>query len=265
MNLKQTEKIINIKSSLFKEVQDACRDILKNHSIAQEARIYLNSRMTDDNQEKFNLGYFPDDENLEILFEKVSEKKLKFLNIIYPYHVQNGEYRVYINKSLLSNHNIVMPYVDIYGNIKALVGRSFLCEEDRKEKKIQKYKYTKFNKSLHLFGFYQAKSSILKKNSVIIVEGQIDCITCHEYGINNVVALGGSSLTKRQFQLLNRYTENIYLLLDNDIEGKKSQNKIIKKYSNLANFKSLELPNNYKDIDKYLRTEQKSSYIFNTI
>lgn len=270
MNLKQTQQIINVKAKLYQKVQEACKDLLQNHPVAEKAREYLNKRVSSNNQEVFNFGYFPDDNHLDILLEKVSEKSLKALGLIYPYHVQNSDYRVYVNKCILNKHNLTMPYLDIYGNIKALVGRTVLPENERKAQKLQKYKYTRFNKSLHLFGLYQAKEAILRKKSIILVEGQFDCISCHEYGIQNVVALGGSSLTKRQFQLLNRYADKIYLLLDKDFEGQKAVNKIINKYSKQALIEPLELPEGYKDVDEYLRNSlyhngQQRSNIFNFI
>ncbi len=266
MTLKYTEKLINIKAKLYQEVQSACQNLLKTHDLAEPARKYIQTRINSSiNQNLFDLGYFPDDEHLDILFEKVSEEKVKALGLVYPYHVQNGDHRVFINKGMLSRHNLTMPYRDVYGNIKALVGRTVLPEEKRKAQELQKYKYTRFAKSLHLFGLYQAKNTIIKKNSVILVEGQIDCITCHEYGIRNVVALGGVSFGKHQFHLLSRYAEKFYLLLDNDIEGKKAQQRIIKRYGKLAMFEPLELPTRYKDIDEYLHSGCRDSHILDLV
>jgi len=165
---------------------------------------------------------------------------------------------------MLSRHNITMPYRDIYGNIVALVGRTLLSEDERKTQKIQKYKYTRFNKSLHLFGLSHAKAEIIKQKSVIIVEGQIDCITCHEYGIHNVIALGGASLGKYHFRLISRLANKMYLLLDNDVEGKKARKKIVDRYSKDIRIEMLELPSSFKDVDQFLRTTQNVS-VFDTI
>lgn len=262
MSLNVVSKRILARAKLYEELQRACRHILKTHSLAEEARLYIDARISYENQELFNVGYFPDDDNLDILFQYISEEKLKILDIVYPYHVQDGDNRAWTNKAMLSKHNITMPYRNIYGNIVALVGRTILSEDDRKDQKIQKYKYTKFNKSLHLFGLSHAKEAILRQQSVIIVEGQIDCITCHEYGIHNVVALGGAALGKYQFRLLNRLAKKIVLLLDNDAEGKKAQKKIIDRYSKEIDIAHLELPGSYKDVDQYLRTKNNGTSIF---
>lgn len=211
------------------------------------------------------MGYFPNEENLECLISLVGEAKLKELELVYPYHVQNGDHRVFVNKTVLGMHNITMPYYDFRGNIVALVGRTILPEDERKSLKINKYKYTRFKKSLQLFGLHQAKQAILRKRSAVIVEGQIDCITCHQYGINNVVALGGSSLTKRQFETISWLAENIYLLLDNDPEGRKAQEKIVRQYSKDINIKTLRMPEQYKDVDICLRHGYDASSILETI
>lgn len=265
MSLKRTESIIKFKNNYYNQVQEVCVDLLKTHPIAENARQYLSNRVSPNNQNLFEFGYFPDNDNLNLITDKIPENILNSLGLIYPYHVQQNDYRVYINKGSLACHNLIMPYRDIYGNIKSIVGRTILSEDERKSLKLKKYKYTSFTKSLHLFGLYQAKSAILQKRSVILVEGQFDCITCHEYGIHNVVALGGAALTKRQFQLLLRYVDKIYLLLDRDFEGQKAAAKIMKRYSKEIAIEILELPGVYKDVDEYLRSEQQKSYILNSI
>lgn len=265
MTLKRTENIIKLKTNYYNKVHEVCQDLLRTHPIAENARQYLSNRVSSNSQDLFEFGYFPNNDNLHLLTDRVHEGILRSLGLIYPYHVQHEDYRVYVNKGSLTYHNIIMPYRDVYGNIKALIGRTILSEEERKLCKLQKYKYTRFNKSLHLFGLHHAKAAILQKKSVILVEGQFDCISCHEYGIHNVVALGGSALTKRQFQLLIRYTDKIYLLLDKDFEGQKAASKIMKKYAKELTVKMLELPGIYKDVDEYLRSEQQGSYILNLI
>lgn len=265
MSLKRLEQKILRRARLFEEVQSACKKLLRTHPGAQMARDYVNERISLDNQDKFDVGYFPDEEHLNYITDLVELDKLKELDLIYPYHVQNGDHRVFINKTPLGLNNVTIPYRDFRGNIVALVGRTILPEDERKALKLSKYKYTRFKKSLQLFGLHQAKQAILRKRSVIVVEGQIDCITCHQYGIDNVVALGGSSLTKRQFETISWLAENIYLLLDNDPEGIKAQEKIIHQYSKDITVKKLRLPEKYKDVDECLRRGYNASSILETI
>ena len=150
---------------------------------------------------------------------------------------------------------MLIPYNNLYSNTIAFIGRTVLSEEKRKSLDIQKYKFTRFNKSLHLFGFDKALQNIRQTKTIIIVEGQLDCITCHDHGVCNVVALGGLTLSKNQYAILRRYADTIYLLLDNDDKGQNAQNKIISKYANeKVKIIKLSLPFGCKDIDQYLRT-----------
>ncbi len=253
MNLNQFSLHFRNRSKALEIVLEASRKLLQRPE-AEETRKYIQDRISPENQDKFDFGYFPSDEHLNLLIEEVGEERLRSLGLLYDYHVQNDDCRVYIKKSPLESHNMITPYRDVYGNILAFVGRTTLSETDRKNKLLEKYKYSRFSRSLYLYGLFQAKSDILKQGSVVLVEGQIDCITCHEYGINNAVSLGGVAFTKYQFDILRRYTDTFYLLLDNDAEGEKAQNKIIKKYSEHARIEKVRLPGSYyKDIDEYLR------------
>ncbi|QDF64889.1 DNA primase [Mycoplasma nasistruthionis] len=74
-----------------------------------------------------------------------------------------------------------------------------------------------FNKSKILYNYHNAKDSIKAKKQVVIVEGFMDVIACYRAGINNVVALMGTALTKDHIQLLKN--SEIILFLDNDNAG----------------------------------------------
>lgn len=243
---------IKKRSSLFEEVIKASSLLLYNHPIAEKTLYYLNKRISNSNQLKFEFGYFPSDEFLDTLFSMVDKEKLYELHLLYNKYIADGDLTTAITCGSLGYHNLIMPYKDLYGNIVALVGRSLHSEDERKILKIPKYKNTTFTKSTHLFGLNFAKKSILAKNSVLIVEGQIDCITASSYGYHNVVALGGVAFSPYQFHMLRRYTDNFNLVLDNDAEGKSSANKIKNRFGHLANIKIISVPNQYKDLDECL-------------
>ena len=248
MNTKDLSINIYKNSEAFAEVLSACRTLLKYHPKAECARNYLNARISTHYQNVFKFGYFPNSEDLNILTDVVGEKILFDLELVYNRYVADTACMVPVKQGSLSNHNLIMPYKDVHGNIIAFVGRRL-----NENNSFSKYKNTIFYKSLHLFGLYHSKRSALKNKSILIVEGQFDCISCHEHGFHNVIALGGTSFSKYQFSLLTRYTNNLYLLLDNDTAGMNATNKIIKKYSKFANIQKIQLPPNYKDIDEYLR------------
>lgn len=251
MSLKESASNIRKRNEYFQQICSTCSNLLKgNHPSVREIKEYLDSRISKESQEKYQFGYFPNDKNLDMLTNVVDVDYLEKVSLVYPRYVKEGIKR---DKSILNDHNLIMPYQDMYGNIVALVGRSLLSDKEREEKNISKYKNSPFSKSLNLFGLDKAKRSIIKNDHVIIVEGQFDCITAAEYGFDNVVAIGGVALTKYQMGLLLRYTNNIYLALDNDDAGKSTINKIMRRYSKVANIEKISFPMRYKDIDNYLR------------
>ena len=247
MNISELSLDIHKKSEAFAEVLSVCRTLLRHHPKAEYARNYLNSRISPYYQSQFNFGYFPNSEDLDLLTDTVDEKTLYDLELVYNRYVADAACMVPVKQGSLSNHNLIMPYRDVHGNIVALVGR-VLKDQDN----ISKYKNTAFHKSLHLFGLYHSKRSALKNKCIFVVEGQFDCITCHTHGFHNVIALGGVSFSKYQFALLTTYTNNIYLLLDNDTAGINAADKIIRRYSKFANIQKIQLPPDYKDVDEYL-------------
>lgn len=241
----------------FDDVINCCRDLLLNFPEAKDIAEYADKRLSHAGQEKFQFGYFPSFKNLQTIITSVGKNRLIQLELLYPETSSHKE-----QHSCMENHNLVMPYRDLYGNPIALVGRTLLDDKERDKLGIPKYKNTTFKKGNHLFGLYEAKDSIIKNNLVFVVEGQFDCITAHDKGLTNVVALGSSNMSFEQFALLTRYTNNVILLLDNDTAGKLGSEKIIKLYSKYANIKVATLPKGFKDIDEYLSENSIDSLNF---
>ena len=246
----------------FDDIVNCCSDLLNNFPDAKPIAEYANKRLSESALKKFGFGYFPSNNHLPVLEEMVGSEKLSKLDLIYDRIVQDGISSRKIRHSGLENHNLILPYRDVYGEIIALVGRSLLSDEERRENNIPKYKNTAFDKRKHLFGLYEAKQSIINNNIAYIVEGQFDCITAHDKGLNNVVALGSSSMTFEQFALIMRYTNNLIIMLDNDLAGRLGTEKIIKYYSKYANIKKAVIPRGYKDIDEYLSDNDINSLIY---
>lgn len=76
-----------------------------------------------------------------------------------------------------------------------------------------------FDKSSVLYGLHLAKQSIAQHNAVIVVEGQMDTVSLHQYGFTNAVGISGTALTKDHVHLIRRLTRKVYLCLDGDKAG----------------------------------------------
>jgi DNA primase len=63
-----------------------------------------------------------------------------------------------------------------------------------------------------------------------------------------------------QFSVISRYSNNIFLLLDNDEAGEKGRKLIISKFGEKANIRNFYVPDEYKDIDEYITKAQISDY-----
>lgn len=262
MNTRQFISKTLTNSQLFSEVIVACKGLLRSSDSASEYRAYLTNRVSRHNQNKYDFGYFPNDDQLEELYAHIDREKLQKLKLIYNVNLKDQN-NTSFTKSVLNHHNLIWPIKDDYGNIVGLIGRSLLEKDQLKILEIDKYKYTKFTKNSILYGLTQAKSSIRKTGIALIVEGQLDCISCHAHGFHNAVALGGSSLSYYQLYLLKKHgAKEIWLCLDNDAAGKSGQDKIIRNYSSYITIKKISLPNQYKDVDEYLRKSEDTSALF---
>lgn len=250
-----------LRTQKFDQIINICSNLLNNFLPAKQFLDYVDHRISKEAQLKFQLGYFPDLNNLNVLDGIIDNKILFDTELVYNKKIFDAGQSFEVIQPILQHHNLVMPYKDVYGEIIAMVGRTLLSDSEREDLNISKYKNTFFDKGKHLFGLFDNKHDIIKENCAIIVEGQFDCITCVDYGIKNVVALGSASFTESQAALLLRYTDNIKIMLDNDPAGIKGRDKIIKRYKNIFNIKQIFIPDGYKDIDEFLKDGGKLDFI----
>ena len=67
-----------------------------------------------------------------------------------------------------------------------------------------------------------AKDHGRKQGYFIIVEGYLDAIACHQYGIRNAVATLGTALTEGHLRLMRRFADKLVLIFDPDPAGVKA-------------------------------------------
>lgn len=221
-------------------------------NLNEEIKSYLtDSRQLDEEViKKFEIGCFPND--LRVLFEKFDPKELRKADVIE--HASKSRFRLW---------KLTFPIRDAYGNYIALAGRLLLDEEQRGNKGYAKYMNSRYKKTHHLFGLDIAKRSILEKDIVYVVEGYFDVIMAHQSGIHNIVAVCGKYFSMYQMAILSRYTKNIVLLFDNEVEAIKMANKVVEKrtFDGINLVAKSPLPDNYNDIDDYLKEHSKESLL----
>ena len=165
---------------------------------------------------KFHLGY-----SLEKRDDLLSAAKSKGYNEKYLVAtglcIQNEGGRIYDR----FKGRVMYPIFGVSGKVLAFGGRTL-----RKDKDVAKYVNSPesivYRKSYELYGLYQAKQAIVKKDKCILVEGYMDVISMSQSGIENVVASSGTSLTEGQIRLIHRFTENVTVIYDSDPAGIKA-------------------------------------------
>jgi DNA primase len=113
---------------------------------------------------------------------------------------------------------IVFPITNSGGRIVAFSGRIFPVD-DTAAKYLNSPETSLFNKSSVLYGYDKAKFEIRKKNSAIVVEGQMDLILSHQVGITNTVATSGTAFTDLHAGLIKRFAERLIICYDGDKAG----------------------------------------------
>jgi DNA primase len=118
-------------------------------------------------------------------------------------------------------NRIMFPIANGSGQIVGFSGRIFGPEtETSGGKYINSPQTILYDKSSVLFGFDKAKNEIRKKDSCILVEGQMDVIMSHQAGITNTVAVSGTSLTNEHLRIIKRLTDNLAIAFDKDEAGR---------------------------------------------
>lgn len=113
---------------------------------------------------------------------------------------------------------VIFPIFTISGKPVAFAGR-ILKKKDNVGKYVNSPDSIIYSKTNELYGLFQAKQAIARADRCYLVEGQMDVISMFQSGIENVVASGGTALTKPQIWLIKRFTSNITVLYDGDAAG----------------------------------------------
>lgn len=113
---------------------------------------------------------------------------------------------------------IMFPIIDHRDRVVGFGGRVL---DDSAPKYLNSPESPIFNKGSVLFGLNLARKR-RPIESFIIVEGYLDVITLHRFGIYNGVASLGTALTPDQARLMRRYAQNIYTAYDGDTAGQKA-------------------------------------------
>lgn len=125
---------------------------------------------------------------------------------------------------------IMFPVLDVNSRVAGFTGRLFETDQDNSQftihnsqMEVAKYINTPqtliYDKSRILYGLSHSRSDIRKKDSCLLVEGNMDAIMSYQVGVTNVIASSGTALTPTHLSILKRYSNNLNFCFDNDSAG----------------------------------------------
>lgn len=115
---------------------------------------------------------------------------------------------------------LMFPIWDSMGRIVGFGGRALSKEQEPKY--LNSPETPIYQKNQLLYGFYQSKPAIKNSKKVIVVEGYMDYLAAVQEGLENVVAVSGTAMTKRHLTVLKPYIEEMVLSFDMDNAGKEA-------------------------------------------
>ncbi len=113
-------------------------------------------------------------------------------------------------------NRVMFPVFDYKGKVIGFGGRVL---DDSKPKYLNSPETLVFQKGTNLYGLNFAIKNKYQERYFIIVEGYMDLISLHQYGITNVVASLGTALTVNQARLIKRYVDKVIISYDADFAG----------------------------------------------
>jgi DNA primase len=147
---------------------------------------------------------------------------------------------------------LVIPIRDERGQPLAFTARAVRADEQRKY--INSRETPAYVKGRVVFGLDLARDEITRRGHAILMEGQFDVITAHQFGITHAVASSGTALTDDQVRLLKRFTDELLLVFDSDRAGRQAAFKAIElAAAHQMRTRVATVPAPAKDPDEFLR------------
>lgn len=176
-------------------------------------RTYLDRRgITPEMRETFALGYAPDawDRLLTHLGKAgVPADAVERAGLALPRKSGTGHYDRFRGR-------VIFPIMDGRGAIIAFGGRVL---GEGKPKYLNSPETALFHKRSALYGHHAARRSARDAGVVFVVEGYLDVISLHQFGISNTVATLGTALTADHVRRVRSMTERAVLVFDADEAG----------------------------------------------
>ncbi len=192
---------------LLKQVAQFYHKQFRENPDAQKAIHYLKSRgIGGDLARQFLLGYAPNHwKTLEARFGRESLLEVGLLKA--------GESGDLYDRF---RGRIMFPIRDRRGRVIGFGGRVL---DDSRPKYLNSPETPYFQKGKEVYGLYEVLKKQAKPSCFVIVEGYMDVIALHQYGVDNAVAVLGTALSETHLNLLFRFSTSLVFCFDGDAAG----------------------------------------------
>lgn len=218
-------------------------------------RYFIERGLREETIHKFQLGYALDQRDALAKAAQLAGYQRKYLEKTGLVIADEDGKRTYDR----FRGRVIFPVHSLSGKVVAFGGR-ILKKAEKTAKYVNSPESEIYHKSDELYGLFQAKQTIVRKDHCFLVEGYMDVIGMHQAGIENVVASSGTALTRGQIRLIRRFTNNITILYDGDAAGIKAAIRGIDMFlEEEMNVKVVLLPDG-EDPDSFARSRSASEF-----
>lgn len=196
--------------ALLTKVSEFYQQQLRQSNAAIE---YLKSRgLSGKTAKQFAIGFAPD--GWDNLMQHVGSSEIDAL-IRNGLVVKNDQGKCYDR----FRNRILFPIHDHRGRVIAFGGRSL---GDELPKYINSPETPLFHKNQELYGLDKVLATHRHPKQVIIVEGYMDVVALHQFGICEAVATLGTATNHKHLQKLFRHTQEVVFCFDGDNAGRQA-------------------------------------------
>lgn len=221
------------------------------------ARDYvLKRQISPDSVLQFALGYAPDSwTSLRDYFLKIKAPMIS-AHELGLFRTKGGETPKADGSNFFDTfrNRLIFPIRDAQGDVLGFGGRWLGPSNAESPKYINSPETPVYEKDKVLYNIDQARKSIRELETVVLVEGYMDCLALVQAGFTNVVANCGTALTRTQVGLLRRLAPKVICLYDSDKAGQAAMDKAMDLFLEAEGLPLLgaRLPDG-KDPDEFLR------------
>jgi DNA primase len=203
-------------SDLYAVLESAAAFFRRQLGANETAHKYFADRGLDDATiAKFNLGYAPD--QWDALKNALGTSAERIVLMEKTGMLTSGERG---SKYDRFRHRVMFPILDRRGRTIAFGGRVLVKEDTPKY--LNSPETPLFHKGRELFGLWQVREAHQKIPRLIVVEGYMDVISLHQFGVPQAVATLGTATTRDHAEILFRQCADVYFCFDGDRAGRQA-------------------------------------------